>query len=93
MGRGLFLWNTELRWRAHDFTMAGRSFHLVFSGFVDTGRVWDPALVAGQILSNLQTAFGIGVRVGVGENFIAAVDVGHSVQATAPMYIGLGYLY
>lgn len=93
MGKGLFLWNTELRWRAHDFTIAGRSFHLVFSGFLDIGRVWDTGFVANQILSDLQTAFGGGVRVGMGENFIVAVDVGHSVQATAPIYIGLGYLY
>ena len=93
MGKGLFLWNTELRWRAHDLTIAGRSFHLVFSGFLDIGRVWDTGFVAGQILSDLQTAFGGGVRVGMGENFIVAVDVGHSEQATAPIYIGLGYLY
>ena len=93
VGEGLFLWNAELRWRAHEFAMVGRSFHLVLSGFVDTGRVWENGLVVDQILSDLHTAFGGGVRVGMGENFVVAIDVGHSTEATAPMYIGLGYLY
>ena len=93
VGEGLFLWNAELRWRVRDFAMAGRSFHLVFSGFVDTGHVWEHGLVVGQMLSDLRTGFGGGVRVGMGENFVAAIDVGHSVDATAPIYIGLGYLY
>jgi outer membrane protein assembly factor BamA len=93
VGKGLFLWNAELRWRAHEFAMAGKSFHLVFSGFLDSGRVWETDLKVGQILSDLQTGYGGGVRVGMGENFIVAVDVGHSVEATAPIYIGLGYLY
>jgi len=73
--------------------MVGRSFHLVLSGFVDTGRVWENGLVAGELLSDLHTAFGGGVRVGMGENFVVAIDVGQSSEATAPMYIGLGYLY
>ncbi len=93
VGEGLFLWNAELRWRAHEFAMVGRSFHLVLSGFVDTGRVWENGLVAGELLSDLHTAFGGGVRVGMGENFVVAIDVGQSSEATAPMYIGLGYLY
>ena len=93
VGEGLFLWNAELRWRAHEFAMVGRSFHLVLSGFVDTGRVWENGLVVDQILSDLHTAFGGGVRVGMGENFVVAIDIGHSTEATAPMYIGLGYLY
>jgi hypothetical protein len=33
------------------------------------------------------------VRLGLGENFVVAVDVGHSDEAAAPIYIGLGYLY
>ena len=73
--------------------MAGKAFHLVLSGFLDNGRVWENDLEVGQILSDLKTTLGGGVRVGMGENFIVAVDVGHSVEATAPIYIGLGYLY
>ena len=93
VGKGLFLWNAELRWRAHEFAMVGRSFYLVLSGFVDTGRVWENGLAVGQMLSDLQTGFGGGLRMGMGENFVVAIDVGHSVEATAPFYIGLGYLY
>ena len=93
VGKGLFLWNAELRWRAHDFEMLGRSFHLVLSGFVDSGRVWEDGLQWESLVTELHTGVGGGVRVGVGENFVVAVDVGHSSEATAPFYIGLGYLF
>ena len=87
---GLALWNAELRWRASDFAAVGRSWHLVLSGFVDTGRVWGQERLA---LSGLHTGYGGGVRLGMGESFIVALDAGHSRDATLPFYIGLGYLY
>jgi hypothetical protein len=31
--------------------------------------------------------------VGLGPNFLVALDVGHSAQATAPIYLGLGYMF
>ncbi|MEJ2540302.1 MAG: hypothetical protein P8188_10060, partial [Gemmatimonadota bacterium] len=34
-GRGMFLWNTEIRWRAVEFGLWRRSFHLALSGFFD----------------------------------------------------------
>ena len=93
IGKGMFLWNAELRWRAHDFTMGGGAFHIVLSGFIDNGRVWKDDLQIGELVSDLTTAYGGGVRLGLGENFVVAVDVGHSDEAAAPIYIGLGYLY
>ena len=93
VGKGMFLWNAELRWRAHDFSMLGRAFYLVLSGFVDSGRVWENGLEWESLVSDLHTAVGGGVRVGVGENFVVALDVGHSSEATAPFYINLGYLF
>ncbi len=93
VGKGMFLWNAELRWRAYDFEMLNRPFHLVLSGFVDSGRVWADGLEWESLVSDLHTGFGGGVRIGVGENFVVAVDVGHSSEATAPFYIGLGYLF
>jgi hypothetical protein len=92
-GRSLVLSNTELRWRAADFRAAGRPFHLVTSAFVDAGRVWEEELQVGEIASGLHVGVGGGLRVGMGENFVVALDVGHSRQATAPFYIGLGYLF
>ncbi|NIP56686.1 MAG: hypothetical protein GWM92_01105, partial [Gemmatimonadetes bacterium] len=47
----------------------------------------------GELLSDLHHGYGGGVRVGMGENFVVALDAGHSAQATLPLYIGLGYLY
>ncbi len=93
VGKGLFLWNAELRWRAADFTVVGRSSHLVLSTFVDTGRVWADGLVLGEFLSDLHTAFGGGIRVGMGENFIAGLDVGRSSESSASLYINTGYMF
>ena len=92
-GRGLFLWNTELRWRAAEFAAIGRGFHVVLSGFVDSGRVWADEIELGDALSDLHYGYGGGVRLGMGENFVVALDVGHSAEVTAPIYIGLGYLF
>jgi outer membrane protein assembly factor BamA len=93
VGKGMFLWNAELRWRVGDFEMLGRSLHVVLSGFVDSGRVWEDGLQWESLVTDLHTGVGGGVRVGVGENFVVALDLGHSSEATAPFYIGLGYLF
>ncbi|MCH7892299.1 MAG: hypothetical protein IH921_12430 [Gemmatimonadetes bacterium] len=76
-----------------DFTLMDRAFHMVLSTFVDTGRVWEAGLVPGELLSDLHTAYGGGIRVGMGENFIAALDIGHSSESTASIYINVGYLF
>jgi hypothetical protein len=93
VGEGMFLWNAELRWRAADFRAAGKPLHLVLSGFVDTGRVWEESIDLGENASDLHHGVGGGVRLGMGENFVVSLDVGHSTEATVPFYIGLGYLY
>jgi hemolysin activation/secretion protein len=82
-----------LRWRAADFRLLGKSFHMVLSAFVDQGRVWDGGVRLGEVLTDLHRGFGGGVRFGMGENFIVAIDAGRSEEAGMPMYIGLGYLY
>lgn len=93
VGEGLFLWNAELRWRAADFHALGRPAHLVLTGFVDSGRVWGGPVHPGEIVSELHHGWGGGTRLGIGENFVVAVDVGHSAEAAAPVYVGLGYLF
>ncbi len=87
---GLALWNAEVRWRATDFRAVGKPWHLVLSGFVDTGRVWNGDALS---LAGWHSGYGGGVRLGMGESFVAALDAGHSREATMPLYIGLGYLY
>jgi outer membrane protein assembly factor BamA len=93
VGRGMVVWNAELRWRAAEFRLIGKPFHVVLSAFVDQGRVWDGDVQLSELMTDLHRGFGGGVRLGMGENFIIAADLGRSAEAGMPMYIGLGYLY
>ena len=92
-GKGVLFANEELRWRAADFQLRRRASALVLSGFVDGGRVWERGLSSDGLLSDLHYGFGGGARLRYGENFVIALDVGHSKESTAPIYIGLGYLF
>lgn len=92
MGKGLALLNQELRWHAADFQLVHRSMSLVLSGFADAGRVWAERIRPGELTQDLWTGYGGGVRLGLGQSSVIAVDVGHSSSATQ-LYIGLGYAY
>lgn len=93
VGRGMLVWNAELRWRAADFQLFGKPFHVVLSTFFDQGRVWDGNVRLDELFADLHRGFGGGVRFGMGENFTVAIDMGSSEEAGKPLYIGLGYLY
>jgi outer membrane protein assembly factor BamA len=93
VGKGLLVSNNELRWRAADFALRGRPSSLVLSGFVDTGRVWADGVDLSTVTSGLHSGYGAGARLGFGSSFVIATDVGHSSQSSAPIYIGLGYLF
>jgi outer membrane protein assembly factor BamA len=93
VGQGMLVWNAELRWRAIEFRALNRPFHVVFSAFVDHGRVWAEEVRLGELLNDLHRGVGGGVRIGMGENFLASVDVGHSSEAGFQVYLGMGYLY
>ena len=92
-GRGMLVWNAELRLHVFDFGIVGRRFHLAVSAFVDHGRVWKGGVRPEELLSDLHRGYGGGLHVGMGENFVASLDVAHSSEATLPFYMGLGYLY
>ncbi len=92
-GKGLAMSNSELRWRAADFSLRGRASSLILSGFVDAGRVWQDRIALSTAFEDLHVGYGAGARLGFGSSFVVAFDVGHSNQATAPIYIGLGYLF
>jgi hypothetical protein len=92
-GRGMLVWNAELRWRLLDFELVGRPFHAAVSAFLDQGRVWSGGVRLEEVVSDLHRGYGGGVHLGMGENFIVSVDVAHSEEATLPIYIGLGYLF
>jgi outer membrane protein assembly factor BamA len=92
-GKGLALSNSELRFRAVDFTLRRRPSSLVLSGFIDAGRVWSEGVKMSELASELHVGVGGGVRFAYGKNFVVAVDVGHSKESAAPIYIGLGYVF
>jgi hemolysin activation/secretion protein len=89
----MLLANSELRWRATDFTLHGRASSLWLSAFADGGRVWASRFDLGTALDELHAGYGGGVRMAFGPSFIVAADVGHSAESTAPVYIGLGWTF
>jgi hemolysin activation/secretion protein len=93
IGKSLLLSNSELRWRATEFSLFGRSSFLALSAFGDAGRVWADQFRVEQALEDLHVGYGGGLRVGVGPSFIVATDVGHSNESAAAVYIGLGWMY
>lgn len=93
-GKGMFVWNAELRLRIVDFTALGRSFHGALSGFLDQGRVWAGGVRPQELLSDLHRGYGLGAHLGMGENFVATLDVAHSSEEGGfPIYVDLGYLF
>jgi outer membrane protein assembly factor BamA len=92
-GKGMLVSNNELRWRALDFARGGRRSSLVLSAFYDAGRVWADGVNASSALQDLHVGYGGGARLALGSSFVIATDVGHSSQSTAPIYIGLGYMF
>jgi hemolysin activation/secretion protein len=93
IGKAVLLSNSELRWRATEFTLFGRQSFVALSGFADAGRVWADGLELGQALNALHVGYGGGARIGVGPSFIVATDLGHSSESAAGMYVGLGWLF
>jgi outer membrane protein assembly factor BamA len=93
VGKGIAVSNNELRWRAADFTLRGRPSSLVLSSFVDAGRVWTDGVDLSTATHDLHVGYGGGARLAFGSSFVIATDVGHSAQSTAPIYIGLGYMF
>jgi hypothetical protein len=92
-GKGLFLWNLELRWRAKELRILGKDAHLALVGFLDSGRVWKDGVDLSSLATDLHHGVGGGVRVGLGPNFVIAIDFAGSSEAGVQTYIGLGYLF
>ena len=92
-GKGLMFANQELRWRVSDFSLRSRPSALVLNGFVDAGRVWSTGLTTAGLLSDLHVGYGGGARLRYGQDFVVGLDVGHSKESGAAIYLGLGYPY
>jgi hemolysin activation/secretion protein len=82
--------NAELRWRFTDFSLRGKPSFLLASGFLDAGRVWSGAIQSREVLSDLHAGYGGGLRIGLGQSFVIAIDYGKSSESSQ-LYIGLGY--
>ena len=93
VGKGVAFSNSEVRWSAASFGVRGTPSELVLSGFGDVGRVWTEGLDVSQLGSDLHVGYGGGARLALGPTFVIALDVGHSSQSTAAIYLGLGYLF
>jgi len=93
VGKGIVVSNNEARWTAATFGLAGRPSSLILSAFADAGRVWTSGIDARTILDDLHGGYGGGARLSFGPSFVVALDVGHSSEAAAPLYIGLGYMF
>jgi outer membrane protein assembly factor BamA len=93
IGKGIALANDELRWRAFDFTRHQRHSSLVLNAFVDAGRVWTDGVDLSTLSRQLHAGYGAGARLAFGQSFVIATDVAHSSQSSAPIYIGLGYMF
>lgn len=61
---------------AADFSAMAKPAHLVLSGFLDSGRVWEERVQPGEVLAGLHHGVGGWVRLGRGENVVVALDVG-----------------
>lgn len=92
-GKGLFIWNAEIRVRLADFSFLSRQGRLTANGFLDSGRVWKNGIRLGEAFSGLHRGVGGGLRVGLGPNFVVGFDTGWSEEAGIQTYIGLGFLY
>jgi outer membrane protein assembly factor BamA len=90
VGKGVVMGNAELRWRFTDFSLRGKPSFLLASGFLDAGRVWSGAIQSREVLSDLHAGYGGGLRIGLGQSFVIAIDYGKSSESSQ-LYIGLGY--
>ncbi len=92
-GEGIFFWNAEFRWRFREIQLFGKEGHLAAVGFLDSGRVWKDGLEVSGLLSDLHHGGGMGMRLGLGPNFVVALDMAIGAEAGLQTYIGLGYLF
>jgi hemolysin activation/secretion protein len=93
IGKALLLSNSELRWRTTEFSFLGRPSFLALNAFADVGRVWSDRLQMNEALEGLHVGYGGGARVGVGQSFVVATDIGHSSESAAAVYVGLGWMF
>lgn len=93
LGKGILVTNAEARWRAADFSVAGRPSSLILSAFTDAGRVWADGIDPRAKPVAIHSGVGGGVRLSYGPSFVISADAGHTAQSAAAVYVGLGDLF
>ncbi len=93
VGEGIFVWNAELRWWVTEYSLLDREGHVALTAFLDSGRVWAEGLEPDSLFSGLHHGYGGGLRLGLGPNFVLALDLASSREVGLQTYTGLGYLF
>lgn len=90
-GDGIFFGNTELRWKAKQFTFRNNNFYIGLNAFADYGKVTKRIPVDLQRVNsdgepvsayfdpgaeNIHVSCGAGLRIAMNQNFIVAFDYG-----------------
>ncbi len=75
---------TELRFKYRQFRYLTHKFDLIFTAFLDNGRVWhDWSELA---FKNLHSTYGLGVWLNWRNNFVVRLDVGRSPEGVTPYF-------
>lgn len=90
VGQAVGFGNFELRWKFFRTSLFHQQFYAAGNAFLDSGRVLSTRYDA------LHTAYGLGVRIAMNQNFIVGADYGRPLDdrdGAGGFYISLGYLY
>lgn len=93
VGRGLFLWNLELRGEADEVRILRLRLRPGFVAFVDSGRVWEERVRITELLRDLHHGLGLGLRARLGESFVVSADLGRSAGTGTAFYLGVGHAF
>ena len=108
VGDGMALGNIELRWKFFRTVFLKQNFYFALYGFADAGRVVverevdgslvpEEALKSGSLFDqdhdSLHGSIGLGLRIGLNENFLILFDYGHTLDrrdGISGFYLGVG---
>jgi outer membrane protein assembly factor BamA len=109
VGDGVAFGNIELRWKFFKKVIMKQNVYVGLTGFLDGGMVVDEhqiytntipenkkILFLNETADRLHLAAGLGLRVGINNNFIIAVDYGKAFNqqdGTSGLYIGVGNIF
>lgn len=109
VGDGVAFGNIELRWKFIQSVLFKQNIYLGLTGFLDGGMVVQPHPVDISSVPSEQQPFyfnkgsdllhltsGLGLRIGINENFVIAIDYGVALNkqdGTSGLYVGVGNIF